>query len=207
MPSLVVIAGPNGSGKSTLRRIREFGEVEAIDPDAIARSMPQDVKYGKDVAAAREALKRRDAAIAARRSFLVESTLSGRDVHRLMEKVRSADYRTLLHFVCVESPDQAVERVRNRVARGGHDVPEQNIRRRFSLSLANLPLAIALSNESYLYDNSDVGAPHRRVAIVRGKRSRTVKRCPEWATSAVSAAASIRQEMDRSTSRGQGQSF
>ena len=207
MPSLVVVAGPNGSGKSTLCQICNFGEIEVIDPDAIARSMPPDVKYGKDVSAAREALKRRGAAIAARRSFLVESTLSGRDVHRLMQKARSADFGILLHFVCVESPDQAVERVRNRVARGGHDVPERDIHRRFSLSLANLPLAIALSDESYLYDNCDVEAPHRRVGIVRGMRSRTVNRFPEWATGAVSAAASIRQEMDRSTSRGQGQSF
>ena len=207
MLSLVVVAGPNGSGKSTLTGIRVFGDIEVVDPDAIARSMPPDVKYGRDIAAAREALKRRDAALAARRSFLVESTLSGRDVHRLMKRARSADFRILLHFVCLESPHQAVERVRNRVARGGHDVPERDICRRFALSLVNLPSAIALSDESYLYDNRDVEVPHRRIAIVRGTRSQTVNRCPEWATSAVSSAASTRQEMGRSTERGVGQAF
>ena len=71
-----------------------------------------------------------------------------------MQTARDAGYGILLHYVCSESPHQAVDRVRNRVARGGQDVPERDIHRRFSLSLANLPLAVALSDESYLYDNS-----------------------------------------------------
>lgn len=178
-----------------------------IDPDAIARGMPPDVPDGRDIAAAREALKRRSAAVAASRPFPVETTLAGRDVHRLMQTARGAGYGILLHYVCLESPHQAVDRVRNRVARGGHDVPERDIHRRFALSLANLPLAVALSDESYLYDNNDVGAPHRRVAIVTSVRSRTVDRCPTWATNAVLAAASLRREMDSTKRRGIGQNF
>ena len=207
MPSLIVVGGPNGSGKSTLTRQTAFGEVESIDPDAIARELPRDVAYGVDVAAAREALRRQQAALAASRSFLVETTLSGRGTLRLMKEAGEAGYWVSLHFVCVASPDQSVLRVRHRARRGGHSVPEQDIRRRFRLSLAHLPEAMALADESVLYDNRRAREPHRRVAVVTSTRSQTEDWCPDWAMRAVADAKSIRRETDRKAERGMGQQF
>lgn len=185
IPTLYIVAGPNGSGKSTLTRTTWFTGVEVVDPDAIAR----DATAGNSGQAAREALRRRRAALAAGRSLVVETTLSGSGVLRLMDAARGAGYRNALHFVCVDGPDQALDRIRNRVAFGGHDVPESDVRRRFARSLANLPAAIARADQACLYDNSDSDLPHREVAILGADRRWVARDAPEWAAAAVARAA------------------
>ncbi len=178
MPTLVVVAGPNGCGKSTLTRTRWFHGVEVIDPDALADAPG---------AAGREALRRRRTAIAEGRTLAVETTLAGSGPLRLMETARSAGYRVVLHYVCVESPDQSLDRIRNRVALGGHDVPESDVRRRFARSLENLPVAIARADEVLLYDNTDPDLPHREVAIFMAGTWWTAEVLPDWAAAAVAA--------------------
>ena len=181
MPTLFVVAGPNGCGKSTLTRTTWFTGVDVIDPDAIARGMTS----GTPVQAAREALRQRRAALRSGRTHLVETTLAGFGVLRLMEAAKAADYRIELHYVCVDSPDQALNRIRTRVTLGGHDVPEPDARRRFDRSLAHLPAAIARSDEARLYDNSDPDRPHREVAILMGATRWTGERLPGWARAAL----------------------
>ena len=178
MPTLVVVAGPNGCGKSTLTRTRWFHGVEVIDPDAIADAPGP---------AGREALRRRRAAIQEGRTLAVETTLAGSGPLRLMETARSAGYRIELHYVCVESPDQSLDRIRNRVALGGHDVPEPDVRRRFARSLANLPDAIARADQVLLYDNSAPDLPHREVAILTADGWWTAEVLPDWAAAALAA--------------------
>ena len=90
MPTLFVVAGPNGCGKSTLTRTTWFRGVEVIDPDAIARRMTPDAP----VQAGREAVRHRRAALAASRTHLVETTLSGNGPLRLMDAARTAGYRS-----------------------------------------------------------------------------------------------------------------
>ena len=181
MPTLFVVAGPNGCGKSTLTRTTWFGGVEVIDPDAIAR----DVETGGPGRAAREAVLRRQAAVGAGRTLVLETTLAGHGVLRLMKAARKASYRIELHYVSVVSPDTALDRIRNRVALGGHDVPESDVRRRFARSLANLPVAIEGSDRVCLYDNDDPDRPHREVAILRGGAWWTAEALPGWAAAAV----------------------
>ena len=85
-----------------------------------------------------------------------------------MEAAQEAGYRIELHYVAVDSPDLALIRIRNRVALGGQDVPEPDVRRRFARSQANLPSAIALADAARLYDNTDHDRPHREVAVLAG---------------------------------------
>lgn len=186
MPTLFVVAGPNGCGKSTLTRTTWFTGVEVIDPDAITRAMTP----GAPAQAAREALRQRRAALRAGRTHLVETTLAGSGILRLMEAARTAGYRVELHYVCVDSPDHALNRIRNRVALGGHDVPEPDVRRRFARSLAHLPTAIARSDEARLYDNTDPDRPHREIAILLGANRWTAERLPGWATAALDSLSS-----------------
>ncbi len=63
-------------------------------------------------------------------------------------------YTNVLYFICTEAPELNVERVRQRVALGGHDVPEDRIVGRYKRTLALLPEAIAACDRSVLYDNS-----------------------------------------------------
>ena len=184
MPTLHLVAGPNGCGKSTLTRTTWFSGVEVIDPDAIAR----DTMAGDPARAAREALRRRRAAVAADRPLVVETTLAGAGVLRFMEAAGEAGYRIVLHYVSVNSPDQALVRIRNRVALGGHDVPKADVRRRFARSQANLPVAIARADEALFYDNTDPGMPHREVAMLKGVTWWTAARLPIWAAAAIARA-------------------
>ena len=139
--------------------------VEVIDPDAIAR----DMATGSPGQAGREAVRQRRAAVGAGRPLVVETTLAGHGVLRLMAVARRAGYRIELHYVSVDSPEQALTRIRTRVAQGGHDVPEADVRRRFARSLAHLPAAIERSDEARLYDNADQEHPHREVANSQGR--------------------------------------
>ncbi len=184
MATLHVVAGPNGCGKSTLTRMSDFGGVEAIDPDAIAR----DQGTGNPGAAAREALRRRRDALASGRSHLVETTLAGAGILRHMEVALRAGYRIVLHYVSVASPGQALDRIRNRVAFGGHDVPEADVRRRFERSHANLPAAMVRADLSLLYDNVDPDRPHREVAILREGTRWIADAVPGWAAAALAQA-------------------
>ena len=108
MPTLHVVAGPNGCGKSTLTRTTWFSGVEVIDPDAIAR----DTMAGNPAEAARSALRRRQAALTAGKTLVVETTLAGSGILRFMKAARTAGYRIVLHYVSVNSADQAVIRIR-----------------------------------------------------------------------------------------------
>lgn len=184
MPTLVVVAGPNGCGKSTLTRTKWFRGIEVIDPDAIARGAVGDSLSQ----AGREAVRRRRKALAAGRTHLLETTLAGNGVLRLMEDARQAGYWIELHYICMHSTGQTLDRIRNRVAQGGHDVPEPDVRRRFGRSLVNLPIAIARSDEAYLYDNSEPDRPHREVAILVADRWWTDRDLPDWAATAVALA-------------------
>ena len=176
MPTLFVVAGPNGSGKSTLTRKGGFRGAEVIDPDTLARDMPS----GK---AAREALRHRRLALEEHRSHLVETTLAGAGIICHIGAARRKDYRVTLHYMSLSSPDQALDRIRSRVALGGHDVPEADVRRRFRRSYCNLPAAIALADEFFLYDNSSPDRPHRVVAIFGEKTLRVSDDVPDWAVS------------------------
>ena len=151
-----------------------FSGLEVIDPDAIARNMSP----GK---AAREALRRRRLALLERRSFLVETTLSGTGIFRLMEAVRKQEYKIALHYVSLGSPGHALDRIRNRVARGGHDVPENDARRRFLRSHSNLPTEVQSADEVALYDNSLPERPHRVAAIFKEKTLWVSDDVPDWA--------------------------
>ncbi len=181
MPTLVVVAGPNGCGKSTLTRMNGFSELDIIDPDAIARG----IASGDSLQAGREALRRRRDALAAGRSHLVETTLAGSGILRHMTAARREGYRIVLHYVSVASPDWALDRIRNRVALGGHDVPEADARRRFARSHANLPMAMARADLTLLYDNTDPDQPHREVAILGGETRWIAAAVPGWVASAL----------------------
>ena len=120
-----------------------------------------------------------------RDTFVVETTLSGRRVLRFMEHAKAEGYRLELHFVCVDSIEKALDRISSRVAEGGHDVGTEDVRRRFVRAQENLSAAIALSDESRLYDNTDMDEPYRIVAVLTDAESWFVEHPPAWLPSTI----------------------
>ena len=104
-----------------------------------------------------------------------------------MEAFRKEACKIVLHYVSLGSPEQALDRIRNRVARGGHDVPENDARRRFSRSHSNLPTAAQFADEVALYDNSLPEWPHRVAAIFNEKTLSVSDDVPDWAALAADA--------------------
>ena len=203
MPTLFVLAGPNGCGKSSLTATGLFESIETIDPDAIARNAESE----NPIAAGREALRRRREALRAGRSFVVETTLAGRSILETIREARDAGYRIEVHYTCVDSLRDALDRIRTRVAQGGHDVPVEDARRRFDRSLKQLPEVIAWADQTHIYDNSKKEAPHRRVAVIGQGRVWTAVDLPDWADEAIERATdqSGKHEHEAPTRNDEGQ--
>lgn len=141
-PTLFLVAGPNGAGKTTyaFRHIRSVsGSAHFVNLDEIARGLsPLDPPAGAQ-RAARVAVDLTRSLIQDRASFSIETTLSGRTHLRTLAAARKEGFRTVLLYFAVADPAICLTRIARRVSEGGHDVPEPDVRRRFSRSLQNLP--------------------------------------------------------------------
>ena len=168
-PRFTIFGGPNGSGKSTAytRFVRAgFDSGEYLNPDEIARSMRGAGAGGSafGLVAGREVVERTRSLVDAGRSLVRESTLTGREIIRSVERARAAGYRLVLVFVGVSSPTTTRGRIAVRVAKGGHDIPVDVQDRRFPRSIDNLRRVVRLVDVAYFLDNA--GLRHRLVATV-----------------------------------------
>ncbi len=153
-----IIAGPNGAGKTTFAT--KFLPVHAncrnfINPDLLARAYsPFDPDAGM-VRAGRAVLERIAKFTKAHTDFAFETTLSGRTYLPLLRSVRKAGFQLHMFYLWIPSPDLALLRIRDRVHRGGHNVPERDVRRRFGRTLGNLfGLYRPLLDTLHFFDNS-----------------------------------------------------
>ena len=167
-PFLLMVAGPNGSGKTTLTRLLrsrgvDFGEY--INPDDIALDLHG--TYDARVAEAqRIADLRRDACIDSKRSFSFETVMSHPSKIDILDRAKAAGFIAPLFFVGVDDPRTNVDRVALRVAQGGHDVPEDRIIARWHRTMRLLVRAIRTANTSFVFDNSETGAPSRGPRLI-----------------------------------------
>ena len=131
----ILIAGANGSGKTTFARQFlpvQYPDAEFLNADEIQR---EGIAFAHPVAAGREFLRRLYDVERRRVSFGVEITLSSRMYVNRLRRWSTQGYRISLHFIELPSADEAVRRVAQRVAAGGHSVPEADVRRRFERGL------------------------------------------------------------------------
>lgn len=155
MPILTVIAGPNGSGKSTLSRELSFtGRENLLDPDAVARRMNQNDLRSVAMAAGREVLHDIKRFLDEFASFAVETTLASKGTLQTMREAKLRGFHVDLIYICLNTSERGILRVQERVRQGGHDVPDEDIRRRYRRSLENLPEAIRIADRAILFDNS-----------------------------------------------------
>lgn len=140
MPTLYIIAGCNGAGKTTasltilpeLLNINEF-----VNADEIAKGLSPFQPDNVAIEAGRIMLKRLDDLIEQQIDFAFETTLASKTFVHLIKKARLARYSIHLVFYWLESVELAIERVKIRVAEGGHNIPTETIIRRYHAGLLN----------------------------------------------------------------------
>ena len=155
-PTLCIIGGCNGAGKTTLARelLPRMGLMRFLNADEIARGLsPLDPSLSA-FKAGRILLEEARHLIATRASFAIESTLSGRTYLAMLRAARAAGSHFILHYVVINSADQAVARVTLRVLQGGHHVPDEDVARRFERSTRHfLENYLPLADEWTVWDN------------------------------------------------------
>ena len=152
---IVIIAGPNGAGKTTFAREYLPAGTTFVNADLIAAGLVPMGPSSTDFRAGRIMLERLDALARAGRSFAFETTLAGRHYARRIERWRASGYVVELVFLELPSPEIAAHRVRERVRKGGHDIPEAVIHRRFHAGLRNFRGLYCQTVDSWQrFDNS-----------------------------------------------------
>jgi predicted ABC-type ATPase len=139
-PVFIILAGPNGAGKTTgaLSILpQELQIVHFVNADLIARGLSPLVPTLADFDAARMMLERMRDLRSQRENFAIETTLASKSLVAFLRECKMVGYETRLIYVALDNPETAIRRVAIRVAKGGHDIPEETIRRRFVRGLRN----------------------------------------------------------------------
>ncbi len=132
------------------------GRGNLLEADAIAARIHSGDPGKAAIAAGREVLLRTRGYLDSRQDFAVETTLSGAWTMKVIRQATAQGFFVRLVYICLDSPEQSIQRIHERVAQGGHNVPEEDVRRRYARSLSNLKQIVKITNETLVYDNSGV---------------------------------------------------
>jgi predicted ABC-type ATPase len=184
-PHVVVLARPNGAGKSTaapallkgILRVEEF-----VNADVIARGISAFRPDRAAMEAGRIMLGRLKDLAGKGVSFAFETTLASRTFAPWIKGLQAEGYRFILVFLWVPNAEVAIARVSERVRAGGHSVPEETIRRRFSAGLRNFfQIYLPLTSAWRFYDNAGRAGP-RLLARGRGSKETKILDARLWRT-------------------------
>ena len=156
-PLCLIIAGPNGAGKTTFARqlLPRAGISDFINVDLIALGLAPLHPQTMQIQATRLFFQEFDRLSSAKASFAFESTLSGRSYLGRIQALKEQGYHIQICYLKVDAVKLSLQRVAHRVRQGGHDVPAEDIRRRFIKSWSNFnDLYRPLADTVYVFDNS-----------------------------------------------------
>lgn len=180
LPQFIIIGGGNGSGKSTSAARVLADEIPYINADEIAKGLPEVEGENKDVRASRILISAMDEHEARREDFAIETTLASRSLAPRVRRLQESGYQFQLLFFWLESPELNIQRVSERVQRGGHHIPEEVIRRRYVAGLKNFfGLYMPLADDWRAYDNSEIGKA-LLVAEKRLEQTEIIHRLETW---------------------------
>ncbi len=157
MPTLYIIAGCNGAGKTTAAYHLlpdVFKAVEFVNADEIARGLSPLNPEGVAFQAGRIMLNRLDYLLNQKKDIAFETTLAGLSYINFIRKVKESGYDLVFFFVWLNSVELAKVRVATRVAKGGHNIPNDVIERRYTKGIANFSKYASEVDDWYIYNNS-----------------------------------------------------
>ena len=213
-PVIAVLAGVNGAGKSSVAGGFLLKEGDTFfNPDTIAyqiHTLHPDIPLAlANVHAWQIGKSLLEQAIAQRRDYRFETTLGGRTITQLLDQAARSGHRLHVWFCGLASADLHLRRVRSRVAHGGHDIPEEKIRERWTRSRENLIRLLPRIDHLRVYDNSAESDPaegHRPKPILLLEMQQAkitapadLSTTPDWAQPIIAAAIHLH------TAEGKGQ--
>ncbi len=173
-PNLIVLGGPNGAGKTTAAPALLKGTLkvtEFVNADTIAQGLSGFEPEASAMEAGRVMLRRLDQLASRRVDFAFESTLASRSFAPWITRLTKSGYAFRLIFLWLPTVELSLERVAERVRSGGHDVPEETVRRRYRRGIDNfLSLYRPLATSWRVYDNSGAQGA-RLISEGRGRRT------------------------------------
>jgi predicted ABC-type ATPase len=203
VPRIYVLAGANGAGKSSVAGAAFLKQgAEYFNPDEATQRILS-ANAGSSLAEANSAAwnegrRLLERAIDEKLNFAFETTLGGKTITALLEKALSQGIEVRIWFVGLKDEDLHIRRVRSRVEHGGHDIPEERIRQRYTASRINLIRLLPKLTELMLYDNSAEADPNTGVTptplLILHLDGGKISACcdailvPEWAKPIVAAA-------------------
>ena len=153
MPSYTIIAGVNGVGKSSLSGILKSERSDLgyiVDVDRISAE-----QNCSPIDAARKAIKKIDGFLAQGISFSQETTLSGYRIGRTIKNAKERGYTVRLFYIGLNTPDESMKRIHNRVEKGGHNVGPDDVMRRFNKRFDDLLKIMPFCDEARMFDNEN----------------------------------------------------
>ncbi len=176
MKHFTILGGVNGVGKSTLAGVLacvtdNFGTL--VDADKLTAQCGGDKLEG-----GKQAVKLLDELIQSGVDLTQETTLSGGKTARTIAAARENGYFVRLYYVAVSSAEESLSRIANRVRKGGHDIPEETVRRRFAKRFDDLERVLTLVDEAVFFDNEN-GFIHA-ADYRNGELTQTGKCRPRW---------------------------
>jgi len=167
-PVFLIVAGPNGSGKSSVYRDADLEwdgrSVWIVNPDILAANISAVENMGPrdaNLAAVNRIEAWLEASIDVHKTIGVETVLSTGKYRRLIAKAKCLGFVIWLIYVVLDSPERSIERIKLRVAKGGHHVDDTDVRKRYHRSLEQFGWFLDQADQAWIYDNS--GASPRQI--------------------------------------------
>ena len=165
---ILMVAGPNGSGKTTMvMELIDKGPTlyEFINADEIAKGLAPLHPENMTLTASKLMIQRLKELLQANKSFAFETTAAGINYIKHLKMAKAKGYEVNLVFLWLSSPEQAIERVAERVKQGGHHIPEETIVRRYYAGLKNLITTyLPFADTAIIMDNSSEKSLKRLIA-------------------------------------------
>ena len=153
MRTYTIIGGVNGVGKSSFTGVLKENRTDLgiiIDVDQITAKLGQGTLAG-----GKAALRKINECVEKGVSFTQETTLSGRRTEATAKRCQELGYFVRLYYIGLDTSDESLARIQNRVRRGGHGIPEEDVQRRFTGRWEAVAKVLPYCDEAEFYDNDN----------------------------------------------------